>query len=258
MAKHTGFPRSIFDDDDVFDFGHVKDDVLGFPGWGGRDDRGHDDHGHHHHQGRGHHDHDDHGHHHDDGKEPISPLPYNAAAFPDGVSSGDVTQTSAVLWARAGHTGKVTFQVATDADFRHIIDVVTVNAGNTLVPAKVEVDGLHPDQRYYYRAVDASGHMAEGTLETSAKLGQHVGFAFGAAGDSQGELAPYPSIKNAPTAGLDLFVKLGDIPYADAPSPAGPPAQTLQEFETKNNEIYSSHLGINSWAPCSRPPPFSR
>jgi hypothetical protein len=39
MAKHTGFPRSIFDDDDVFDFGHVKDDVLGFPGWGGRDDR---------------------------------------------------------------------------------------------------------------------------------------------------------------------------------------------------------------------------
>jgi len=248
MAKHTGFPRSIFDDDDVFDFGHVKDDVLGFPGWGGRDDRGHDDHGHHHHQGRGHHDHDDHGHHHDDGKEPISPLPYNAAAFPDGVSSGDVTQTSAVLWARAGHTGKVTFQVATDADFRHIIDVVTVNAGNTLVPAKVEVDGLHPDQRYYYRAVDASGHMAEGTLETSAKLGQHVGFAFGAAGDSQGELAPYPSIKNAPTAGLDLFVKLGDIPYADAPSPAGPPAQTLQEFETKNNEIYSSHLGINSWA----------
>jgi len=165
-----------------------------------------------------------------------------------------VTQTSAVLWARAGHTGKVTFQVATDADFRHIIDVVTVNAGNTLVPAKVEVDGLHPDQRYYYRAVDASGHMAEGTLETSAKLGQHVGFAFGAAGDSQGELAPYPSIKNAPTAGLDLFVKLGDIPYADAPSPAGPPAQTLQEFETKNNEIYSSHLGINSWAPMSTIP----
>ena len=117
MAKHTGFPRSIFDDDDVFDFGHVKDDVLGFPGWGGRDDRGHDDHGHHHHQGRGHHDHDDHGHHHDDGKEPISPLRYNAAAFPDGVSSGDVTQTSAVLWARAGHTGKVTFQVATDPIF---------------------------------------------------------------------------------------------------------------------------------------------
>ena len=132
MAKHTGFPRSIFDDDDVFDFGHVKDGVLGFPGWGGRDNRDHDDHGH---QGPGHHDHDDHGHHHDDGKEPISPLPYNAAAFPDGVSSGDVTQTSAVLWARAGHTGKVTFQVATDADFRHIIDVVTVNVGNTLVPA---------------------------------------------------------------------------------------------------------------------------
>ena len=174
---------------------------------------------------------------------PTTRQPFLTASRP-----GDVTQTSAVLWARAGHTGKVTFQVATDADFRHIIDVVTVNVGNTLVPAKVEVDGLHPHQRYYYRAVDASGHMAEGTLETSAKLGQHVGFAFGAAGDLQGELAPYPSIKNAPTAGLDLFVKLGDIPYADASSPVYPLAQTLQEFEAKNNEIYSSHLGINSWA----------
>jgi alkaline phosphatase D len=65
---------------------------------------------------------------------------------------------------------------------------------------------------------------------------------------TRGELAPYPSIKNAPTAGLDLFIKLGDTDYADQPSPAGGPAQTLQDFEIKDNEIYSSHLGINSWA----------
>jgi len=169
-----------------------------------------------------------------------------------------VTQTSAVLWARAGHTGKVTFQVATDADFRHIIDVVTVNAGNTLVPAKVEVDGLHPDQRYYYRAVDASGHMAEGTLETSAKLGQHVGFAFGAAGDSQGELAPYPSIKNAPTAGLDLFVKLGDIPYADAPSPAGPLRRRFRSSKPRTTRSTARISASTLGPPCSRPPPFSR
>jgi phosphodiesterase/alkaline phosphatase D-like protein len=187
MTKNTGFPHSFFDDIDFFDFLPSRD----------RDDRDDDGHGHHDHKGN----------------EQISPLPYDAAAFPDGVSSGDVTQTSAVLWARAGHTGRVTFQVATDAAFHHIVDVVTVNVNDPLVPAKVEVDNLHPDQRYYYRAVDAGGHVGEGTLETSARLGHHEGFSFGVGGDTRGELAPYPSIKNAPTAGLDLFIKLGDTAY---------------------------------------------
>ena len=246
MTKNKGLPHPYFDDVDVFDFDHLKDDVLGFPAWHDRDDRDHD-HGHHHDEGRDDRDHD-HGHHHDEGNEHIFPLPYDAAAFPDGVSSGDVTQTSAVLWTRAGHSGSVTFQVATDPGFHHIIDALTVSVGDTLVPAKVKVDNLHPDQRYYYRAVDPGGHVAEGTLETAAALGHHDGFSFGVGGDTRGELAPYPSIKNAPTAGLDLFIKLGDTDYADQPSPAGGPAQTLQDFEIKDNEIYSSHLGINSWA----------
>jgi phosphodiesterase/alkaline phosphatase D-like protein/phospholipase/lecithinase/hemolysin len=184
----------------------------------------------------------------DENNESLSPLPYDATAFPDGVSSGDVTQTSAVLWARANKPGVVTFQISSDPGFHHVIGSRAVSVADSLVPAKVLIDSLHPDQRYYYRAVDAGGHIAEGTLETAPKLGQHEGFAFGAAGDTQGELAPYPSIKNAPAAGLDVFIKLGDIPYADEPSPAGPGAQTLSEFEVKNNEIYSAHLGINSWA----------
>ncbi len=159
-----------------------------------------------------------------------------------------MTQTSAVLWARANKPGVVTFQISSDPGFHHVIGSRAVSVADSLVPAKVLIDGLHPDQRYYYRAVDAVGHIAEGTLETAPKLGQHEGFAFGAAGDAQGALAPYPSITNAPTAGLDVFIKLGDIPYADEPSPVGPAAQTLSKFEVKNNEIYSAHLGINSWA----------
>jgi alkaline phosphatase D len=182
-----------------------------------------------------------------DVKEHISPLPYDATAFPDGVSSGDVTRTSAVLWARASKPGVVAFQISNDPGFHHVIGTGEVNIVNTLVPAKFEVDGLHPDHRYYYRVIDADAHVAEGTLETSPKLGQYKGFTFGVFADSRGNLAPYPSIENAPTAGLDLLIKLGDVPYAD-PFPFGSPAQTLQEFQIKNNEIYSSHLGINSWA----------
>jgi alkaline phosphatase D len=195
--------------------------------------RGHDD-------DRGDHDHDS-----DDHKPP---LVYDATAFPDGVSSGDVTQTSAVLWARASKGGRIEFQVSTDPFFEHVVSTEYVAVGNSLVPAKVSVDRLRPDHRYYYRVVDASGHVGEGQFATAARPGDHEAFSFGVGGDTRGELGPYPSLKNAPAAGLDLFIKLGDTVYADQPSPAGGPAQTLQDFETKNNEIYSSHLGVNSWA----------
>src|SRR5262245_19949548 len=100
MTKNKGFPH--LNEADVFDF---KDETIGFPAWRDRDGGDHDDHGHHHHEG----------------DEHIVPLPYDTVAFPDGVSSGDVTQTSAVLWTRAGHTGRVTFQVATDPGFHHIV-----------------------------------------------------------------------------------------------------------------------------------------
>ena len=39
------------------------------------------------------------------------------AAFPNGVSAGDVTQNSAVLWTRAVETGRLRLQIATDPSF---------------------------------------------------------------------------------------------------------------------------------------------
>src|SRR5690242_16771110 len=99
MAKAVGLPRRpLFDDVDTFDTDDRRDPLLSFV-----PPRGHDD--------RSDRDHDDNEHHED---EHIVPLPYDAGAFPDGVASGDVTQTSAVLWTRAGHNGLVTFQVSTD------------------------------------------------------------------------------------------------------------------------------------------------
>jgi hypothetical protein len=80
--------------------------------------------------------------------ERISPLPYDATAFPDGVSSGDVTQNSAVLWARASSLGQLTFQISPYADFRHVVATRVATVGHSLLPAKVEVVGLHTDQRY--------------------------------------------------------------------------------------------------------------
>jgi Ca2+-binding RTX toxin-like protein len=75
------------------------------------------------------------------------------------------------------------------------------------------------------------------------------GFSMGVTGDWRGELAPYPAISNADTAGLDLFVKLGDTIYADVASPAVniPQATTLTDYLAKHNEVYSTHAGLDAW-----------
>jgi phosphodiesterase/alkaline phosphatase D-like protein len=167
---------------------------------------------------------------------------YPTTAFPDGVSAGDVTQTSAVVWTRVVELGYVLFQIATDASFADVLDSQFTVVSDPLVPVKVEFNNLAPGQQYFYRTIDASGDTVEGTFATAFKLGTHHGFNFAIVADQHGELAPFPAIKNAVTADLDLVVKLGDTIYADIPPLA---ATTLDEFRLAHDEVYSSHHGFD-------------
>jgi alkaline phosphatase D len=183
-----------------------------------------------------------------------------STAFPNGISSGDVTQTSAVLWTRAVALGELTFEVATDASFTQIVNTEQVTVTDSTVPMKVQVTDLDPNQQYFYRAIDADGHTIAGSFATASELGSYDGFHFGVGGDWIGELAPYISLKNAAAADLDLFIKLGDTIYADLiaathpvlgfgiflPDPGG--TTTLQEFQLKHDAVYSDQLGFNYWA----------
>src|SRR5215468_6429281 len=92
-------------------------------------------------------------------------LPTVSAAFPDGVSSGDVTQHSAIIWTRAVELGDVTFQIATDPSFHHVRSEHAL-ATDPLLPVKVEFDHLQSDETYYYRVVDASGDVLQGSFHT--------------------------------------------------------------------------------------------
>jgi phosphodiesterase/alkaline phosphatase D-like protein len=165
----------------------------------------------------------------------------SSSAFPNGVSSGDVTQTSAVLWTRATETGRLTFQISTDPSFKHVKSASAL-VTDPLIPVKVDFGHLKPDQTYFYRVIDASGDVLEGNFKTAAQLGTHDGFHFGIVSDHGGHLAPFVAIKNAATAGLELVVKLGDTVYADIPPPA---ATTLEQFRLAHDEVYSTHLNFN-------------
>src|SRR5262249_12177471 len=172
------------------------------------------------------------------------------AVVPTGAAAGDPTQTSTVLWTHSYNPGTVTFQVATDATFLHVIATRTATVTDPTLPVKVEVAGLDPATDYYYRVTDAAGATGTGHFRTATDVGSYNGLHFGVSGDERGELAPYPSIANAAGKDLDFFLEFGDTIYADFPSPDLPKlhATTLSDFRTKQNEVYSSRDGLNTLA----------
>lgn len=171
------------------------------------------------------------------------------AALPNGVSTGDVTTDSAVLWARTTALGGIEFTVLEVDRHVRVIEHTTVNVGDSDVPAKITLRGLRPGTYYAYQVKDAEGARRFATFRTADAPGRSRGLRFGASGDWRGELAPYPAIANAWRRRLDFFVKLGDTIYADVPSPAvnKPQAESLTEFRRKHAEGYATRFGLNTW-----------
>ena len=67
--------------------------------------------------------------------------------LPNGVASGDVTQTSAVLWTHSTALGTVTFEYAADSAFSSILGSVTAEVTDALLHPFEEV--LQPFQAHH-------------------------------------------------------------------------------------------------------------
>lgn len=175
----------------------------------------------------------------------------SSSSLPNGIASGDTTQTATVLWTRSAVAGDVRFQVKNDGALI-VDDIVTVK--NPQKPVKLFVDHLEPGEQYSYKVTSPDGQSIKGTFKTATEPNDDVGLSFGVSGDWRGELAPYPAINNVDSKSLDFFVKLGDTIYADFASPAIPigQARTLAEYRAKHQEVYASHNGVNSFADLQR------
>lgn len=165
------------------------------------------------------------------------------------VAAGDVTQTTAILWAHSFSAGPVKIEYTTSPTLDAGVTTLSVDESDTQVPVKVALTGLSPNTTYYYRATGPAG-SARGKFWTPPLVGTFAGLSFGVSGDQRGELAPYPSIRNAADRELGFFLQFGDNIYADFPSPDLPIAQarTLAEYRLKNNEVYASRFGLNTFA----------
>jgi alkaline phosphatase D len=139
--------------------------------------------------------------------------------------------------------------VALDQEFQQLVDAVPGSAGaETDFTVKLEVGGLQPATRYFYRFVEnpaaaesPTAVSPTGTFRTAPLADQQVDVRFAYSGDSNAQFQPFSVLGAVQRETPEFFVYLGDTIYADIDSAAGnvtqvPPAETLPIYRAKYRE----------------------
>jgi phosphodiesterase/alkaline phosphatase D-like protein len=172
----------------------------------------------------------------------VAPGPPNPLEFPDGVASGEVTESEAVLWTRANQAAALKVEVfdnpalSPPKDFQATVQV----DGATDFTAKVRATGLAPDTTYYYRWRRGNRTSEMGTFRTAPLPTTAADVRFTFSGDSDGtRLAGVPffnefeALDAARAEDGDFFIYLGDQIYSDSfvrGLRGQDPAMTLDEY----------------------------
>ncbi|CAM3451248.1 alkaline phosphatase D family protein [Nocardioides dubius] len=160
------------------------------------------------------------------------PEAYGASApFVHGVASGDPLPTRVVIWTRVtpsadavpgsglGSATTVAWEVSTDAAFTSVVRSGTVVADASRDhTVHVDVDGLSPATRYWYRFSALGVTSRVGRTKTAAALGSQAAVRFGVvscANYDWGWFVPYRYL--ATRTDLDAILHLGDYVYEYAP-----------------------------------------
>jgi phosphodiesterase/alkaline phosphatase D-like protein len=159
-----------------------------------------------------------------------APSALAAKGFSLGVAAGEVSSSSAVLWAHATKSGSYTLQVAAKKNFKKRAAQKSVKArseNDNTVQAKV--GKLKPGKRYYYRFVGKKGRRsATGSFRTAPKPNANATLEFGWTGDTDftpapGQTAPFWNngvIFRRMKAEQNAFnIHFGDTMYSDSEVP---------------------------------------
>jgi alkaline phosphatase D len=176
-----------------------------------------------------------------------------------GVAVGDVRATSAVVWARLSEAGMLHVEYDTDPEFAAptfgppiYVDATTDYTGH------LRLSGLEPSTAYHYRIWGVTGVSDEQALRTAAVAGRFrtapyrdvdeaVSFVWSGDMWGQGNAPPYGVLAEIEAVDPDFFLFLGDIVYADDPTPAVPEgASTLDEFRAKYREAREESANLRS------------
>src|SRR3990170_1267718 len=136
--------------------------------------------------------------------------------FPQGVAAGDVAARAAIVWTRTDGPAPLSVEYATTPGF---------TGARTTTPfytnpehdytANVELTGLDPGQRYYYRFVSGSARSVSGTfvMPPAGDREDPVTLIWGA--DTAEDYKPFRVFRGMRARNADLFLYLGDTVYTD-------------------------------------------
>lgn len=149
--------------------------------------------------------------------------------FPDGALVGDVTDTRAVVWGRVNGPAAVRVEYGPFASLGRSSEAVRAQPASDFA-VKVDLSGLRPGSRYYYRMTGESGARKTSTLVGSFITAPappeiaEVSFVWG--GDTSERFQPFLIYDVMRGRQPDFFLFLGDTVYADIDGKA----QTLEDY----------------------------
>jgi alkaline phosphatase D len=153
-----------------------------------------------------------------------------ARGFSLGVTAGEITHRSAILWGKVNRSGPYALVTATNRRFSRDVDVDPVRArkgdDNTV---QRRVTGLEPGERYWFRFVGPRGRRSDiGTFVTAPRPSQNATIEFSFTGDTDfnpepGERQPYWNdggvFRRMRAERNDFNIHLGDTIYSDSEVP---------------------------------------
>jgi phosphodiesterase/alkaline phosphatase D-like protein len=185
----------------------------------------------------------------------LVPASASARGFSLGVTAGDVSAKSAILWGHANAPGGYVLEVATDKRFRHVAKHAGVQArsGHDNTVQRV-VRGLRPGTHYFYRFRKGRKLRSDvGRFTTAPAPNANATIRFAWSGDTDfqpeaGKTTPYWNngiVFRRMAAERNQFnVHLGDTIYSDTevPGPAGQPFPVALTVAQKWGK-YKQNLG---------------
>ncbi|MFP4088848.1 MAG: alkaline phosphatase D family protein [Cyclobacteriaceae bacterium] len=160
-----------------------------------------------------------------------------------GVASGDPTAESVILWTKVlpssqADTQQLSWELASDSSFSEVLKSGEVQTdSSTYFTVNVEVDGLQPDQYYYYRFVADEKPSITGRTKT-APAGDTDELQFAVVSCNNYEGGYFSAFaKIAERDELDAVLHLGDYIYEYGPKVYGD--STTGRFHVPDHEIIS-------------------
>jgi alkaline phosphatase D len=179
---------------------------------------------------------------------------FGAVTFPDGVASGDVTSSRAILWTRvAGLTTPE--QIKVEGWTNSSLSGPRAFKGKFKPTAardwtvKVDAAALQPNTQYWYQFQKDADVSDVGTFKTAPSSSSPSDVKFTWTGDSDVQrvngVNPFNNFETLSAAqgeNADFFVYLGDTIYSDSSFRPGGPATTLGDYRTdyKLQRTYSN------------------